>query len=286
VTVGQALDRAVSRLRAGGVRDAALDAELLLRHVLGWDRASVLARGGDALSSEDEARFDDLVAARARRRPLQHLTGTQAFWRHEFVVGPAVLIPRPETEVLVEAALGLLAEKAAPRVIDVGTGSGCIALSLAAERPDATVVATDLSAAALEVALENASRLGLAGRVRFVRGDLLDAFRSGPGAPPFDLVVSNPPYVTDDEWRGLAPEVRDYDPRSALVPEGGVAALYGRLLAGAARVLRPGGVVALEVGAGQSAAVAARAAAAGFHGARALPDLQQIPRVIVATRPG
>jgi len=284
VTVTHALDLATSRLRAGGVSHPPLDAELLLRHVLGWDRASILTRSGDALSPGDEARFFYLVAARARRRPLQHLIGTQAFWHHEFVVGPAVLIPRPETEVLVEASLGLLKAMTAPRVIDVGTGSGCIVLSLAAERPDATMVATDLSAAALAIARENASRLDLAGRVRFVRGDLLDAFRSGPGAPPFDLVVSNPPYVDDAEWRDLAPEVRDHDPRSALVPPDGVAALYGRLLAGAARVLRPGGTVAVEVGAGQSAAVAAQAAGAGFESARTLRDLQDIPRVVVARR--
>ena len=282
----QALDLAVSRLGAGGVDHPPLDAELLLRHVLGWDRAAILAHGGEALPPDDETRFFDLVAARARRRPLQHLTGTQAFWRHEFVVGPAVLVPRPETEVLVEASLGLLETMTAPRVLDVGTGSGCIVLSLAAERPDATLVATDLSAAALTVARENAARLDLAGRVRFVRGDLLDAFRSGPGAPPFDLVVSNPPYVREAEWRDLAPEVRDHDPRSALVPPGGVEALYGRLLAGAARVLRPGGTVAVEVGAGQSEGVAAQAAAAGFEPARTRRDLQEIPRVVVARRPG
>lgn len=286
MTVSQALDIAVWRLGAARIADPPLDAELLLRHVLGCDRASILTRGADALSPRDAARFFDLVAARAGRRPLQHLTGTQAFWRHEFAVGPAVLIPRPETEVLVDAGLGLMAGLDAPRVIDVGTGSGCIALSLAAERPDAILVATDTSAAALAIARENATRLGLAGKVRFVRGDLLDAFDSGSRVRAFDLVVSNPPYVPDAEWRGLEPEVRDHDPRSALVPEEGVAVLYGRLLAGAARVLRPGGAVALEVGAGQSADVAAQAAAAGFVSTRLVPDLQAIPRVIVATRPG
>jgi release factor glutamine methyltransferase len=132
------------------------------------------------------------------------------------------------------------------------------------------------------VARENASRLDPERRVRFVRGDLLEGFRSG--ARPFDLVVSNPPYVHDAEWRSLAPEVRDHDPRSALVPPGGVEALYGRLLAGAARVLRPGGTVAVEVGAGQSEGVAAQAAAAGFEPARTLRDLQDIPRVVVARR--
>jgi release factor glutamine methyltransferase len=285
VTVSQALDLAVSRLGAARIAHPHLDAELLLRHVLGCDRASILTRGVEALSPREAARFFDLVAARAGRRPLQHLTGTQAFWRHEFVVGPAVLIPRPETEVLVEAGLGLMAGLDAPRVLDVGTGSGCVALSLAAERPDAILVATDLSAAALGIARENATRLGLEGKVRFVRGDLLDAFGSGPGVRAFDLVVSNPPYVHDSEWRGLDPEVRDHDPRGALVPEEGVAALYGRLLAGAARVLRPGGAVALEVGAGQSAAVSSQAAAAGFVATRLVPDLQAIQRVIIATRP-
>jgi release factor glutamine methyltransferase len=279
LTVDQALDLAISRLRGGGVGQPALDAERLLGHVLGWDRASILARGRDVLPPGDESRFLDLVAARARRHPLQHLIGTQAFWRHEFVVGPSVLIPRPETEVLVESSLGLLAGIEAPRVIDVGTGSGCIALSLAAERPDATVVATDISAAALAVARENAARVDPAGRVRLVRGDLLDAF----GGAAFDLVVSNPPYVEDAEWRHLEPEVRDHDPRGALVSDEGVEALYRRLLSGAARVLRPGGAVAVEVGAGQADAVAAQAAAAGFRDARAIRDLQDIPRVVVAS---
>src|SRR5688572_27013396 len=282
VTVTEALDAATSTLRAAGIADAGLDAELLLRHVLGWDRATVLERGGQSLPPGAQPRYTALVTARAGRRPLQHLTGTQAFWRHEFLVGPEVLIPRPETELLVEQGLETLRGAQSPRVVDVGTGSGCIALSLAAERPDAIVVATDLSAAALAVARQNAARLGLIRRVGFVRGDLLDPFRDGEGG--IDLVVSNPPYIDESEWRGLAPEVRDHDPRTALVPEEGVAELYARLLAGAARVLRAGGTVTLEIGAGQAQAVLEQAAAAGFHSARAVNDLQQIPRVIVATR--
>jgi release factor glutamine methyltransferase len=281
VNVTTALDFATSQLRANGLAQAPLDAELLLRHVLGWDRASILARGDDSLPTDAEERFLQLVAERARRRPLQHLTGIQAFWRHEFVVGPAVLIPRPETEVLVETGLALLRGTRAPRIVDVGTGSGCIALSLAAERPDAFVIATDRSAPALAIARENASRLRLAGRVRFLRGDLLEAV---DGGSHFDLVVSNPPYVSDAEWQDLEPEVRDHDPRSALVPDEGVAALYGRLFHGAARVLRPGGAVVVEIGAGQSEGVLAQADAAGFVAPRSVPDLQQIPRVIVATR--
>jgi release factor glutamine methyltransferase len=278
VTVSQALDKGARRLHAAGIAEAVLDAELLLRHVLGWDRAAVMSRGGEKLAPEDEARFSDLVGARADRRPLQHLTGTQAFWRHEFVVGPDVLIPRPETEVLVEVALSLIPAGPA-RVIDVGTGSGCIAVSLAVERPDASVVATDISPAALAIARVNAGRLG-AGRVHFARGDLLEPFRA-----PFDLVAANPPYVPEEEWRGLALEVRDHDPRGSLVPPEGVEALYARLLAGAARVLRPGGAVVLEIGAGQAEAVLGLAKRAGFESPRAVPDLAGIPRVIVATRP-
>jgi release factor glutamine methyltransferase len=281
VSVALALDLATSRLRAAGVGEAALDAELLLRHVLGWDRASMLANGHDPLPAAAESRFDGLVAERAQRRPLQHLTGIQAFWRHEFAVGPAVLIPRPETEVLVEAALERLRGAKAPRVIDVGTGSGCIALSLAAERPDATVTATDVSPGALAVARGNAARIEVT-RVRFVRCDLLDALAD---TAAFDLVVSNPPYVEEEEWRHLAPEVRDHDPRGALVPDEGVAALYARLFAGAARVLRPGGTVAVELGAGQASLVAAAAAAAGFGDVGEARDLRGIPRVIMATRP-
>jgi release factor glutamine methyltransferase len=279
VTVTRALDAAAARLRAAGIAEAVLDAELLLRHVLGWDRAILLTRGGEELPPHDEARYRDLVAARVSRRPLQHLTGTQAFWRHEFVVTPDVLVPRPETEVLVETALALVPSGATARMIDVGTGSGCIALSLAAERAEWTVVAVDLSTAALAVARTNADRLGLRDRVRFVRGDLLDAF-----AGAFDLVVSNPPYVTEEEWRDLPPEVRDHDPRLALVPREGVPALYARLFAGAARVLRPRGAIAVEIGAGQAAAVTAAAERSGFEGIRAVRDLADIPRVIVATR--
>jgi release factor glutamine methyltransferase len=283
VTVNEALASAASRLRGAGVEHAALDAELLLRHVLGWDRAAVVARGEEPVPEREGLRFGWLIEARAGRQPLQHLTGTQAFWRHEFVVGPEVLIPRPETEIVVEQALALAAGGREPRIADVGTGSGAIAVSVAHERPDAAVVATDLSAGALATAAANASRLlGGRGRLRFVRGDLLAPFADGV----FDLVASNPPYVSEAEWRRLAPEVRDHDPRGALVPPEGVDALYARLLAGAARVLRPRGFVVLEIGAGQSAAVSALAASAGFDPVRPVTDLQGIARVLIGTRGG
>jgi release factor glutamine methyltransferase len=281
VDVHRALAEAAARLAAAGIAEAGLDAERLLRHVLGWDRATLVARGRDPISDGDRRAFDALVAERERRRPLQHLVGTQAFWRHEFLVTPDVLIPRPETELLVEHGLEAIADIQGPVIVDVGTGSGCIALSLAAERPDAEVHATDVSEPALGVARRNAERLGLVGRVRFGRGDLLEPVASLAGRVA--LVVSNPPYVEAGEIASLAPEVRDHDPRIALTPDEGPPSLYRRLFAQAAPLLAPRGVVLVEIGAGQSGWVRAAAEAAGLHVVRIVPDLQGIPRAVVSS---
>ena len=227
--------------------------------------------------------YAQAIEQRSLRRPLQHLTGVQAFWRHEFLVTPDVLIPRPETEFLVESALRRLAGVTAPVIVDVGTGSGCIALSLAAERPDAAVHATDISPAALAVARTNAGRLGLQDRVRFHEGDLLEP--ALPLAATVDLLASNPPYVPLEEWKRLEPEVRDHEPRGALVPEGGVAPFYARLFAGTLDVLRDGGWAVVEMGAGQAAELSTVALAAGLEVVEIVRDLQGIPRVLVARRP-
>jgi release factor glutamine methyltransferase len=189
VTIGAALEQASARLAGAGIATARPDAELLLRHVTGWDAAALIVRSAEPLPSEPLERFERLVSERARRRPIQHLTGLAHFWRHEFHVTPDVLIPRPETEHLVEAALDVLRTIERPVVVDVGTGSGCIALSIAAECADAAVHAVDLSPAALAVARENAGRLELEDRVRFHEGDLLQPL----GGKRVDLVVSNPP---------------------------------------------------------------------------------------------
>jgi release factor glutamine methyltransferase len=200
-----------------------------------------------------------------------------------------VLVPRPETEFVVEEALHLFGARpdAAPgglRLADIGTGSGCIALSLAAERGDATVHAVDASAAALAVASENARALGLPDRVRFHLGDLLEPLAALHGR--LDLVASNPPYVDASEWPGLAPEVRDNEPRLALVPpDGDRYGVYRRLAPQAARALRPGGSLVLEIGRGMEREVGEIAAAAGLRVDRVLPDLQQIDRVVVCRRP-
>jgi release factor glutamine methyltransferase len=283
MTIGAALQQASERLAAAGVADAPWQAEMLLRHVLGWDRAALLARGKEALPAEAESRFAALVGERAQRRPLQYLTGTQAFWRHEFLVTPAVLVPRPETEVLVEAALDRLRDTRSPTIVDVGTGSGCIALSLAAERPDATVHAIDSSAPALEVARENARRLGLDARVRFHQGDLLAPLADVEGG--LDLVVSNPPYVHPADLASLEPEVRDHEPRVALLAADAPYGIYRRLAAQARPRLRDGGRLAVEVGRGMAVEVATVLAAAGFEPAALLRDLQGIDRVVIARTP-
>jgi len=283
MTVGDALRQATERLAKAGVPEPSLDAERLLRHVLLWDRAALLAREAHALTADEEARFSSMVAERERRRPLQHLVGTQAFYGRDFVVTPDVLIPRPETEILVEAALERVSATEPAVVVDIGTGSGCIALTVAAERPSAEVHALDVSYEALDVARINARRLGLEGRVRFYQGDLALPLRDM--VRRVDLVLSNPPYVAEVEWAGLEPEVRDHEPRVALVPVPDAPRMYRRLAGGARRALRPGGALLMEVGQGQAEEVSAICVREGYRVERVIPDLQGIPRVVVAMRP-
>jgi release factor glutamine methyltransferase len=209
--------------------------------------------------------------------------GAQWFWKHEFTVTPEVLIPRPETELLVAAGLELLRDVERPQIVDVGTGSGCIALSLAAEREDAEIQATDISEAAVAVARENALRLGLEDRVAFHIGDLLEPTIHLAGR--VDLVVSNPPYVGEDELASLAPEVRDHDPREALVPPGDRVALYRRLGPAAVDLLRPGRWLAVEIGLGMTDEVTRALEPAGLRVERVVPDPAGIPRAVIAQRP-
>jgi release factor glutamine methyltransferase len=271
-------------LRQAGISNAQEDADRLLRHVMSWDRATLLSRPTAAIEPEALAFYLALVDERAKRRPLQHLVGTQAFWRHDFLVTPDVLIPRPETELLVEA--GLAALRAAPGavVVDVGTGTGCLALSLAAERPDAVVHATDVSEAALGIARENARRLGLLDRVHFHQGDLLGPVRSLWGS--IDVVVSNPPYVDASEASSLAPEVREHEPALALFAPGDRYSVYRRIAPAGFLGLRPGGILILEVGMGMADEVSRICRASSLEVKRVLDDLQGIPRAIVAERTG
>jgi len=284
MTVARLLAEAARELRDAGVESAEWDAERLLRHVLGWDRATLVASPEAAPGSEREAVFRRLVGERARRVPLQHLTGTQAFWKQELRVTPDVLIPRPETELLVETSLELLRERERPVIVDVGTGSGCIALALAAEREGAVLHATDVSEAALAVARENARRLGLEGRVAFELGDLLEPVAAALRGRA-DLVVSNPPYVDAAERDTLAPEVRDHEPALSLFPPGDALSVYRRLVPASADLLGPSGALVVEIAPALDRAVAGLLESAGFEGIEVRPDLAARPRVVLGRRP-
>ncbi len=278
--VARLLESAAARLAAAGIDSHLLDATRLLRHVLGWSHAQLLAASRETVPADAARRFDAIVAQRARRRPLQHLVGSQAFWRHEFRVTPDVLIPRPETELIVEQALARLRVLPRPVLADVGTGSGNIALSVVAELREAEVHATELSPAALEVARDNARRLGLESRVRFHQGDLLAPL----AGIRLDAVLSNPPYVEPAGRDSLPPEVRDHEPALALFPPGDALSVYRRLAGQASKALNPGGWLIVEVGFGQADAVAGILRDAGLSVVEVVRDLQDIPRTVVARR--
>jgi len=269
-SVRDALDSAVIALTAAGCDTPRLDAELLLAAAMEVDRATIIADPGRALQPDAARRFQDYAARRRRREPVAYILGSKGFRSIELTVDPRVLIPRPETEHLVEAALGL---PQGARVCDIGTGSGAIALALKSERPDLRLVATDASAGALAVARANAARLGL--EVEFHHGDLLAGVTGR-----IDAVVSNPPYVEDGAE--LAPEIVRYEPALALRAGPAGLDVIGRLLpaAGATEAL----MVALEVGAGQAGAVAALTRDAGFAAVEAVRDLAGVERVVVGRR--
>lgn len=282
VSLGDYLAAARHRLTTAGIApdEAARDAALLARHALGWDLARLLAAGRDPAPPDFPARYEALVARRAAREPVAYIRGVQEFYGREFLVSRAVLIPRPETEQLVEAALAVLRRPGAPRapeVVDVGTGSGCVAITLALEAPMARVSGTDISAAALAVAAANAARLGAAARVTWRHGaylaDVLGAV---------DLIVSNPPYVAETERAGLPPEVVGYEPDAALFAGADGLEVIRAIVSVAADRLRPGGHLVLEIGAGQAGAVAALVGAAPpLALARLDEDLRGVPRVAV-----
>ena len=279
--IGEALSASVDALSAAGVDEPRLDAELLLAEATGWDRARLAANPEAELPSAAGRCFGEMVRRRLRREPVAYILGRRGFRHLELTVDPRVLIPRPETELLVELAL----ELAPRRVLDVGTGSGAVALAIAAELPQCEVIATDTSAAALEVARLNAERLGLADRVRLEVGSVPEE--------EFDLVVANLPYVSDAEWAALEPEVTEWEPREALLGgSDGLDAIRGvlsqcvRLLSGIApRTANAGiGSLALEVGERQAAAVVELLHEAGLDATEARRDLAGIERVVVGRR--
>jgi release factor glutamine methyltransferase len=273
------------RLLAAGLSPvtAAIDAEVLARMLLGWDRARYLADRADPAPEGFSSRYDAWLARRVEREPVAQIVGRREFWGRDFLVTRDVLTPRPETELVVEEVLARLGKTPGPlRVIDVGTGSGILAITLALEWPEALVIATDISETALAVAARNAETHGVSGRVRFVQADLLAGL-----AGPVDVVVSNPPYVPDGARPVLSRDVREYEPSVALFGGTDGFELIRQLLPQAARVLAPGGLLVHEFGAGHDERM--RAAATGVTGLSLLTirdDLQGIPRLAVLQADG
>jgi release factor glutamine methyltransferase len=267
--IGEALSAATDALRAAGVEDARLDAEVLLAEATDWDRARLAASPDLEILPAAARRFGEMVRRRLQREPVAYIVGRKGFREIELCVDPRVLIPRPETELLVELAV----EERPGRVLDVGTGSGAIALAIASELPNCEVVATDASAAALEVARANAERLGLTDRVELLEGTL------PPDGMEFDLVLANLPYVAEADWPSLEPEVTEWEPREALLagPDG-LDAIRAFLEAEP-----PADCVALEIGVGQAEAVSELMREAGFRKIEVRKDLAGIDRIVVAT---
>ncbi|MCB9786944.1 MAG: peptide chain release factor N(5)-glutamine methyltransferase [Deltaproteobacteria bacterium] len=294
-TLLKTLQWTVGYFEQKGIAQARVDAEVLLAHVLGMQRILLYAHHDRPLTGEERDRYRELVRRRAQgREPVQYLTGKQEFWSLSFRVEPGVLIPRADTEVLVEEALAHARalpdeRQAALRIADVGTGTGCIAIALAHELPGATVLAGDVAEVPLRLAAANAEALGVEARVRVLRADGLTPLFEAGGGQPFDLIVSNPPYIPDGEHAGLMPEVRDHEPRQALTagPEG--LDVLGPLIAASAGegVLAPGGAVLVEVSDGaQADAVVRRFEAAGFEAPRIRQDYSGLARVVVARSAG
>lgn len=274
--------RAREAIVAAGIRpgDAALDAEVLARKVLLCDRAGYVVRLRDEEPIDFADPYRTLVDRRCRREPIAYILGEREFWGRAFAVTPDVLIPRPETELIVEEALELFPEGRRPEVIvDVGTGSGCLAVVLALEFPESTVIATDISQAALGVARRNAESNGVADRIEFRLGDLLE-----PVTESADLIVSNPPYVASGDAAGMVPEVREHEPHVALFAGADGLSMYAKLFPAAAARVSPCGRLIVEVGYDQDDRVAAIAARDGWTLSHVRQDLQSITRTLIFGR--
>ncbi|MGE0450667.1 MAG: peptide chain release factor N(5)-glutamine methyltransferase [Vicinamibacterales bacterium] len=270
------------RLRHAGIpaEEAALDARLLAQHALGWDGTRLLTHGESAPPAGFDRDYEALVARRAGREPLAYITGSREFWQLTIQVSPGVLIPRPETELLVESALDHCDRRSALRIADVGTGTACVAIALAREFPRALIAATDISPDALQVARRNVAQHDLSARIRCVRADLLPSL---PGS--LDLIVANPPYVPVTDAQGLQPEVRDFEPPWALFGGEDGLQIVRRLIAETPVMLASGGILMFEIGAGQHRAVTALVdAAPNLELLEWRNDLQDIPRVAIARK--
>jgi release factor glutamine methyltransferase len=257
------------------------DAQALLLHTLGRDKAWLMAHAEDDISADEAGRYRELIERRYLGEPMQYILGEAEFYGLRFRVTPDVLIPRPETEHLVERVLELAEQFQTPRIVDVGTGSGCIAVALAAHLKGGDLTAIDISASALDLARQNAELNGALQRIRFLEDDLL----APVAGQRFEIVVSNPPYVSEVDRASLSVEVRDHEPALALFAGKDGLDIYRRLIPAAFAALAPGGFVALEIGYGQMEGVSKLLSVTGFREIEFIPDLQDIPRVAVARRP-
>jgi len=285
VNLRQKINAARARLVSAGIEDgeAGRDANLLARHTLGWDRATLMTHETDEAKPVFIERYDPLIERRARREPVAYICREQEFWNRDFAVSQAVLIPRPETEIIIEELLACLPPEFPSRpvkVVDIGTGSGCLAVTAAAELPLLKVIATDISKAALDVARANAARYGVSDRITFAEYPYVNRAWG-----PFDFILSNPPYVTDAEYEDLAPEVREYEPRTALTAgEDGLRDIR-QVIEIASTQLVPGGKAFVEIG--HQHADAVRELVERFpslHLKKISADLQRIPRVAIIER--
>lgn len=280
-SIAEAILQGALKLRKSGVPEARREAGSLLAYVLGRDRSFILTHADDAIDEEQTALFRECLEWRARGKPLQYITGHQEFFGLDFEVTSEVLIPRPETELLVETALKLVKPDNSPLICDVGTGSGCVAITLIYQLPQAHAVAIDISQPALEVAKRNAERHAVAERIEFVLSDCFAAIdREDPHTPLFDLIVSNPPYVAARALEGLQREVRDFEPRLALHAGEDGLLIIRRLLAEAGSFLKMGGHLLFEIGFDQRAAVEQLLDRSVWKPLNIHEDLQGIPRTV------
>jgi release factor glutamine methyltransferase len=282
VQLKQTLASAISRLNADHVPSARLNAELLLMFILNCDRAYLYAHPERELTRDEQSRYAAALVERARGVPTQYITGHQEFWGMDLIVTPAVLIPRPETEHVIESVMDRVGRAPAPsellRISDVGTGSGCIALALAKELPQVEILATDISAAALEIARANAARHQLESRIQFREADLLAGFENDA----FDFIVSNPPYVGESEEDQVQLEVRKFEPRGAVFAGPTGMEVIMRLVPQARAALKPGGWLVMEISGAISEKV--QRLLQHWNDVRIQPDLQSIPRVVQAQK--
>lgn len=280
MNIAEALSSCSAELAENDVPNARQDAIQLVGFATGRAKTYLIAHPETELTAEQVSRLQELTRRRASREPLQYVIGQQEFYRLMFEVTPDVLIPRPETEILVERAIGFLSNRTSPRFCEIGTGSGCIAISVLHEVANASAVACDVSGKAIDVAGRNANRNGVAGRLELIMSDVFNSFP----ATKFDAVLSNPPYVPEIDLATLQPEVRDHEPEVALSPGGDGLSVIERLINEAPRFLKTDGMLLIEMGFNQSGRVGEMVDDSVWADINFLPDLQGIPRIFSAVK--